>query len=90
MHPLLVVRGKMVFPILWKALRGRRWWAGKGSSSRFSMNGLSSFRFIFPSFVLYVVPSTPFRLFLFSSFLSISRKVASPSLLTTMSRLGFF
>ena len=87
-HPRDVVSGKMVLPMRWNAFSGRRWYAGKGSSSRFSMNGLSGFRVIVPSFVLKVEPKTPLRFCLFCSLFRSSRKVASPSLRTTTSRLG--
>ena len=47
-HPRLVISGKRILPIRFRASSGRRWCAGKGRSSRFSMKGLSGLRVILP------------------------------------------
>lgn len=52
------------------------------------MYGRSSLRIMAPSFLRVVVPWVSVRVFLFFSLSSMSRKVVSPSLRTTTSRLG--
>ena len=87
---MIVATFVVMFKILYFSI-GKRWNAGKGSSSRSSITGLSGVTISEPSFSSWnASPWTFAKSILFSTDCTSSRKVYSPSPLTTTSTLGSF